>query len=402
MKTLIWIVSIVALAVAITLAARYNTGYMLLVLPPYRVEFSLNLLIVLAVAGFAGGYALVRLVAATVQLPGAVRKYRHARRREKAQATLTEALNEYFAGRYGRAERAAAAALDLGEHPGLAAVLAARAAHELRAYERRDAFLARAASAASGDEVVRIVTTAEFLLDERRHQEALILLRQLPRRHTAALRLELKAQQQARNWEQVIELAEALRKRNVFDATQAGEVRRHALVESLKRKTLDADALEEAWGRVGASERKERRIAAAAAQCFIALGGCERAHGIIEEALEAGWDSDLVALYAECGGGDALRRIERAEGWLKRHPDDAALLLTLGRLCADRALWGKAQSYLEASLAIEPTHTAHLAVARLHERLGNAEAARRHYRESLDLALAQLKAATGGRRRIPL
>ena len=51
MKTLIWLVGIVALAVALTLAARYNTGYLLLVLPPYRVEFSLNFLIVVLVGG---------------------------------------------------------------------------------------------------------------------------------------------------------------------------------------------------------------------------------------------------------------------------------------------------------------------------------------------------------------
>jgi HemY protein len=227
-------------------------------------------------------------------------------------------------------------------------------------------------------------------------------LKQLPRKHTAALRLELKAQQLARNWEQVVELTEALRRRNVFDTTQAEQVRRYALSENLKRKTLDTRALEEAWSKVPTADRTERRIATAAAQCFIALGGCERAHRIIEDALDAGWDSDLVALYAECEGGDAVRRIERAEAWLKLHPGDAALLLTLGRLCADRSLWGKAQSYLEASLAIEATHSAHLAAARLQERLGNADAARRHYRESLDLALAQLKSVTGGRRRTPL
>ncbi len=402
MKLLLWLVGIVVLAVALTLAARYNTGYLLLVLPPYRIEFSLNLLIVLAIAAFAAGYALLRFVATTVELPGRVREYRLARRREKAQATLTEALNEYFAGRYSRAEQAAAAAHDLGEHPGLAAVLAARAAHELRAYERRDGFLAKAAAAASGDEVVRIVTAADLLLDERRYQEALNLLKQLPRRHTAALRLELKAQQQARNWEQVVALTEELRKRNVFDPTQAGEVRRHALAENLKRKALDTRALEAAWDKVPSSDRRDRRVATAAAQCFIALGGCDRAHRIIEETLEAGWDSDLVSLYAECEGGDTVKRIERAEGWLKQHPGDAALLLTLGRLCADRGLWGKAQSYLEASLAVEPTHSAHLQLARLHEKLGNAEAARRHYRDSLDLALAQLKAVTGGRRRTPI
>ncbi len=402
MKTLIWVVAIIVLAVAITLAARYNTGYLLLVLPPYRVELSLNLLVVLAVTMFAVGYALVRFMAATLRLPRQVREYRLARRKEKAQATLTEALREYFAGRYGRAETAAAASLELGEQPGLAALLAARAAHELRAYERRDAYLDRAASAASGGEAARIVTTADLLLDERRYQEALDLLKLLPRRHTAALRLELKAQQQARNWEQVFALAEELRRRNVFDATQAGEVRRYALAENLKRKALDSRALEEGWEKVPSSDRKDRRVAAAAAQCFIALGGCDKAHRIIEEALEAGWDSDLVGLYAECEGGDTVRRIERAEAWLKIQPGDAALLLTLGRLCADQGLWGKAQSYLEASLAIEPTHSAHLAAARLQEQLGNADAARRHYRESLDLALAQLKTVTGGRRRSQL
>lgn len=402
MRAIIWLVGIVVLAVCFTLAARYNNGYLLLVLPPYRVEFSLNFLVVALAVGFAAGYAGVRLVSATVRLPREVREYRLARRRVKAQAALAEALAEYFAGRYARAEQAAAASLELGEHPALSAVLAARAAHQLRAYERRDAFLERAAGSGADGDVARLVTTAEFLLDERRYAEALGVLRKLPRRHTAALRLELKAQQQARNWEQVVDLVEALRKRNVLDAKQAEHVRRAALTENLKRKSLDTRALEEAWEQVPAADRADRRVATAAAQSFIALGGCDKAHRIIEEALEAEWESDLVSLYAECEGGDGVRRIERAEGWLKRHPRDAALLLTLGRLCSDRGLWGKAQSYLDASLAVEATYSGHLAAARLQERLGNGDAARTHYRAGLDLALAQLKGATGGRRRVPL
>lgn len=402
MKTLVWVVGIAVLAVAITMVARHNTGYVLLTLASWRLELSLNFFIVLLIAGFIAGYALVRFMLATLDLPRQVREYRAARHREAARARLVEALHEYFAGRYSRAEKAAAEALESGEQADLCAVIAARAAHELRAYQRRDGYLSRAAEAAAGDQAARIVTQAELLLDERRHHEALALLTRLPRRHTAALRLEMRAQQQARNWEQVAELAEVLRRRNVFDAAQAAQVRRYALAENLKRKALDSRALEEAWDRVPAADRAERRIAAAAAQCFIALGGCDKAHRIIEQALEAEWDSELVALYAECEGGDAVKRIERAESWLKQHPGDAALLLTLGRLCAQRELWGKAQSYLDASLAIEPTYSAHLASARLQEKLGNADAAWRHYRESLDLALAQLKQVTGGRRRVPL
>lgn len=399
MKAFFWVVAIVGAGVGLTLLAHYNTGYVLLVLPPYRVEFSLNLLAIILLAAFVVGYLAVRLVSGTMRLPAQVREYRLARRRDQARATLLEALHEYFSGRYARAEKAAAGSLELGEHAELSAVLAARAAHELRAYERRDRYLARAAA---GDAVLRTVTEAELLIDERRFEEALERLKELPRKHTAALRLELRAQQQTRNWEQVLALADDLQKRNVFDAAQAAQIRRYALIENLKRKALDSRALEEAWRKVPPHERTDGRVAAAAARCFIALGGCDQAHRVIEEALAQEWDSELVGLYAECEGGDTLKRIERAEGWLKLHPDDALLLLTLGRLCARQELWGKAQSYLEASIAIEPTYSAQLALAQLQERLGNTDAARSRYRDSLELALAQLRATTGGRRRTPL
>ncbi|MDD5240574.1 MAG: heme biosynthesis protein HemY, partial [Sulfuricella sp.] len=77
--------------------------------------------------------------------------------------------------------------------------------------------------------------------------------------------------------------------------------------------------------------------------------------------------------------------IERAENWLKKHPDDAALLQALGKLCAKRELWGKAQSYLEASLSIEPSAETHLALAQLLEKIDRAEEAGKHYRASMAL-----------------
>ena len=118
--------------------------------------------------------------------------------------------------------------------------------------------------------------------------------------------------------------------------------------------------------------------------------------------MEASWDSELIGLYAECPGEDAVRQIERAEAWLKDHPNDAVLLHTLGKLCTGRELWGKAQSYLEASIAVESTYSAHLALAQLHDKLGNPDAARAHYNEGLALAVAQLKQSGGGRRRAAL
>ena len=94
-------------------------------------------------------------------------------------------------------------------------------------------------------------------------------------------------------------------------------------------------------------------------------------------------------LYGECLGADLLAQIERAEKWLKSRPRDRALLLTLGRLCLAQALWGKARSYLEASLSEEPSRSAHVALAQLFDRIGRPEDASRHYRASADAKLRQ-------------
>ena len=390
MKALFWIIALIALAVGLVVAARYNDGYVLVVLPPYRVEVSLNLLFVLLAAAFVVLYSVIRLVTTAVLIPARVREYRLARRRENAQSALLAALEAYFEGRYAKAEQSALRSIDLGENERLSLVLAARAAHELRAHERRDTYLERVARNAPEEDALRIVTEAELLLDQRRGRDALELLRALPRKHTAALKLELRARQQMRQWAPVVTLVDELERRAVFDADQAAKIRTHAIAEDLKRKGNDAHALDEAWKKLSDDEKRETAIAAAAAQCYVALGRCDEAQRIVEDSLDKAWDSRLVALYAECAGSDTVRQIERAERWLDLHPDDAPLLLALGKLCARQGLWGKAQSYLEASVSVEPTHTAHLELGRLSDRLNNADAARRHYRESLKLALAQL------------
>ena len=62
MRWVLWIFGLFALAVAIALALRLNTGYALLVWPPYRAEFSLNLLLLLLISGFAVAYMVVRFI----------------------------------------------------------------------------------------------------------------------------------------------------------------------------------------------------------------------------------------------------------------------------------------------------------------------------------------------------
>ena len=81
MRALLWIVGLFALAVALTVAARYSPGYVLLVLPSHRVEVSLNLAVVLLLLGFVVAYVLVRALTLTLAMPARAAEFRREQHR---------------------------------------------------------------------------------------------------------------------------------------------------------------------------------------------------------------------------------------------------------------------------------------------------------------------------------
>jgi HemY protein len=144
----------------------------------------------------------------------------------------------------------------------------------------------------------------------------------------------------------------------------------------------DGNALRAYWALIPNGERKDVRVTSAFASALIAAGEVSEAQRLIEDHLDGEWDSELAGLYGDCRGGDLLGRISHAEKWLLREPRDARLLLSLGRLCMQSQLWGKAQSYFEASLALAPCREAHIELARLAEGLARGDESARHYREA--------------------
>ena len=391
MRTLLWLLTLAALAVGLALAARYNDGYVLLVLPPWRVELSLNLMILLQLGSFALLYMFTRVVAHALQLPRRVREYRARRRREQAERALGDAMRFTFEGRYSHALKSAVAAHQADYAPGLASLLAARAAHAMRDDEREAEWLQRACAYDNESRSARLMTEAELHLNSHRYADAqgvMDVMEATGQRHIAALRLSLRAHQALGNWRDVVRLVRQLERHRALSAEQAAPIRLRAHQEVLRSLSLDAGALAGYWRDIPAQDRKTARLAAEAARLLIAGGDCLHAQRIIEDALDEEWDSSLLATYAECKGGDVLGRIAQAEDWLKQHPRDAELLLGLGRLCRQQQLWGKAQSYLEASLPLQATRAVHIELAQLFDELKRGEEANRHYRAATAAATA--------------
>jgi HemY protein len=348
-------------------------------------------------AAFALLYVVFRLLSHTLSLPAYVRAYRARRRRERAHAALAAALLAYYEGRYTRAEKEASLAFDNGPNRGLAALLAARAAHQMRDFQRRDLWLERAGSAGHDTQSAVLVSRAELALEDRDFAAARDALRNLQDagpKHIAASRMLLRAERGAGAWDEVLRLANQLGKRDAIPPALAEEYKVQATVELLGRSATDAEAFERRWREVDARDQLHPRVAAAGARHATALGLAPLAREILDRALSAEWTPQLVALYAELPDSlegpasteEARARIERAERWLLERNRDAQLLATLGRLCGQAELWGKARSFLEASLSFEESRAAHLELARLAERLGQPDDAQQHYRRAAELA----------------
>ena len=397
-------VVVFAAAVGLALTLSADPGNVVLFYPPYRVDLSLNLFLLIEVLVFVVLYALIRIAKKTVQMPQRVALYRQRQSEKRASRAFRAALQAHFEGRYGHAEREAEEAQELPETAGLAALVAARSAHRMREYGRRDEWLRRAESD-PGLRAAKLMTEAECLVDARDGARALAVVDQLHAagaRHIQSLRLGLKAHQYAGEWDEVLKLLRTLNKRDALHPAAARQIKTLAYRALFAARGDDSHALLALWQGVPNADKRIGDVALVAAQAFNAANLGYQARVVIENAIVSEWDPRLAEAYARSGdeavnallvppargrGGppdDSRPQIERAERWTREHPGEPSAFYALGALCAREKLWGKAQTALRGALDLNPeprlATAIHFELGRVLEEIGEVDRSRDHYR----------------------
>jgi HemY protein len=390
MRGLISLLIVGVLAVALALAGRYDPGYVVLVYPPWRMEISFISFVLLVAGMVVGGVMLLRLASLTLNLPRIVREQRERRAARKRDDNFVGGVAAYTEYRYQDAEQSLGQWQGDDVRMGLARVLAARAAQEMRAVAQRERHLQEATQ--HGAELAAQLFEAEACLDAKDAAAALVAIsraKAIAPQHTTLLRLEFKARQLTGQWDEVERLLDQLMRSNALEQNVATQSRRMTYAENLKRRAEDDRGLLEYWKKIPANFKADAWVARAAARAFVQRGGHDTALDVLEAALNREWHEELVAQYGELRGSSPTRQIEQAEKWLRTHPRDAQLLLTLAQLCSVQQLWGKAQSYLEASLAIAPSAEGHVRMAEFKTQSGQPGEACKHYQKALALCRGQ-------------
>ena len=384
MRAALWLLALFGVAVAAALFAGNNQGTVTLYWPPYRIDLSLNMVVLLLVGSFVTLYAALRALAALLELPRQARRWRLQQKERAMHASLLDALTHMLGGRFIRSRKAAAAAL-AQEHALAAAnepvpharqlralshMIAAEASHALqdratRESHLRDALQESPLRGTVMEQELREgaqMRSARWSLDDRDASAALDRLAELPQgaaRRTLALRIKLKATRLAHQTREALDTARLLGKHRACSPSAAQSIVR-GLATELINSAHDTAQLQQIWQSLEVAERQMPEIAIHAAQRLAMLGGesaqvrswllpvWERLVNTPDALAEQHALKLVRALEAGLGAIDApwLARIETAQ---QANPRDARLQYLAGMACLKRQLWGKAQQLLTQS-----------------------------------------------------
>ncbi|MBZ8141226.1 porphyrin biosynthesis protein [Rubrivivax gelatinosus] len=377
MRIVIWLVLLFVVAVVAATTLGSNDGIVTIYWRGWRTDLSLNLFVLVVVAGCFAFTSAAQAVNALVTLPKRAGEWRALRRERAAQAALREALAEYFSARYSRAHKAATRAIAIqqdsadlqgdAEFSVLAHLLAAGSLHRLQDRTRRDELLRQLPVAGrkggvgggrSADDGARLLA-AEWALDDRDAGRALDLLSELPpgvARRTQALRLKLQACRLARRPLEALHTARLLAKHQGFSPVAAQGLLRSLAFEALEG-VHDLQQLQRLWDEFDAADRRDALVVARAARRAAALGACEEARNWLrpfwERLGELGRDEreEIALALMDCADGIGTDWLPRLESAAQEYLHEPAVLVAVGMAYAERQLWGKARRLLEQAAA---------------------------------------------------
>ena len=357
---------------------KSDPGHVLINFGSWTIETSVLVLATSLLILWFSVHIIVWIWRMPVETARKMRERRAFKQLEKGLLALTE-------GDWRAAEKALEKSASVQGRTTAQYLAAAQAADSQDAHERREHYLEQADSGGSKKRFLVELTRARMLLANGNRATALPILQSLykgHRKHPQVLELLSRCYQELGEWDELQSMLPALRKAGVMDDDQLQALAEEIAVKKL-RSAKDADTLQKIWKKLPRGMRHNLSVVDAFAVGAASLAQVDMAEPVIYASLKSEWNPALVLRYGDPAAENKSKRLKQCEKWLKQHPDDAALHLALGRLCAAESLWGKAREHMIKSLELEPSSLGYDAFGQLLERQGELELAMTCFRNAL-------------------
>ncbi|MDP3704395.1 MAG: heme biosynthesis HemY N-terminal domain-containing protein [Legionellaceae bacterium] len=369
---------------------QQDPGYMLIVMHHWTIETTLWVAIPGLILMILILHLSILICLKIIRIPTAWHQWRTARRAQQAQAKTRQGLIEFNEGYWQLAKKHLIKALPDTDTPLLNYLTAARAAEEMGDHTLRDDYLRQAQQSMPEAKIAVELTQAQLQLANQQWEQALATLKHLQDlepHHPYVLKLLMQLYEEIKDWPQLIALLPTLRRHQVLSNSAFIETQRNAyLNELLDLIKQDSETkLTQFIQSLPKELRLDHDIVAAYARYLLAHHQDKQVESILYRCLQKQISEQCIDLYGQIAPD--VVQIGFIESLLKTQPHSAALNLCLGRIGASKQLWGKARSYFEESIKLNPTPEAYAELGKLFEQLHNTTAACKAYHDGLLIIL---------------
>lgn len=354
-----FIISLLLIAVFIlgaVLLIKDDPGFVLIQYADFSLETTLAVAIVALVIASISINIVLKMLIFILRIGKYLKIKANKRRSEKSRVLLNKGLIDLTEGRFSQAKTKLTQLIDFAENPLINYLAAARAAHQLGEYDQRDNYLKQAYESNPDAQIAIGVTQGELQLAAKQTERAYATLTDLFQKspkHDYVIKLLAKVYIALEEWEKLKDLLPIIKKKKLFVEQKLIEIEQLTYSGCLNESFSGSlDQLNKVYQLMQKGLPDDSALFSKYIDRLEQLDDSqEQLEKALREALNNHWNNDLIIRYGLLNKIDPSHLLNHAEQWQENHKFDSDLLLTLGRLARRAQLWGKAQSYLEASIS---------------------------------------------------
>lgn len=332
-----------------TLVVR-DPGYVLIAYADGAIETSLWFALVVLILGYLLLRLGIAIFSSTAHSGSAFGAWRRRRKSTRSRNQTLQGMLRLAQGDWPAARKLLTQSAGVVDTPLINYLAAARAAQATGDIAGRDALLSDAQASTPGSALAVALTRAELQQAAGEWQQSLATLLQLRQeapQNLLVLKMLVIAYQQLNDQQALLEILPDAKKAKSYTDKEYHEL----FCSAWEQRIAAADSsVQEIYAELPRELSAEPRLLACYAEVLKTEGADQAGLDPIRKVLKRHWAPELVRLYGELRGDDPAAQLRTAESWLKDHPDDPDLLLTLGRLALANEQWPQGREYLEASL----------------------------------------------------
>lgn len=367
-------------SVWVGLIMHAHQGYVLIAYKQYSLETTLWAAVIALAIIFTIFYWLLRCKSTVQSILDRIHTWLNNRR-------FHQTIDGFHAASEGNWRTAEKKLVRGAKNKALASInylIAAYAAQQQNADTKRDDYLNRAKLSAQPETISIELTQAQLQIANHQHQAALITLQKLRQKkpkHKFVLKLLQQTYLELQDWQTLHRLLPTLWRYRVLTKLDYSKLEQQVYLQLL-RNNNNYHSMDILWQQLPRYLCKKPAFLATYINSLAELDAT-KAETLIKKTLHQTWIQPLVECYGNINSQKPIKQLAQAELWLKSHPNDATLLLCLGKICKNQKLWGKAKLYLEQSLQIRPEIITYYALGDLMEMQNNTQAALNYYKLGL-------------------